>query len=112
MRDVSGWCGCCFSKIRRARMTRLPASSALRLDRSGSSGAAACTGSGNSWRRWGSEMSVKAAPQTETDAIIARLLTVTDDTSRRALIAQNSSFDWDTIVSTLTDRARQQINVN
>lgn len=57
-------------------------------------------------------MSVKAARQTESDAVIARLLAAGDDPSRRALIAQNPSLDWDGMVSTLTDRARQQLNVN
>jgi CHAT domain-containing protein len=57
-------------------------------------------------------MSVKAAPQTESDAAISRLLGASDDPSRRAWIAQNPCLDWEGIVSTLTDRARQQINVN
>ena len=57
-------------------------------------------------------MSVKAALQTESDAVISRLLTARDDPSRRSWITQNPGLDWEGIVSTLTDRARQQINVN
>jgi CHAT domain-containing protein len=57
-------------------------------------------------------MSTKAALQTESDALISRLLAAPDDEARRALISQNRSFDWESIVSTLTDRARQQINVD
>ena len=57
-------------------------------------------------------MSVKAAPQAESDAVISRLLAASDAPSRRSWIEQNPGLDWDGIVSTLTDRVRQQININ
>jgi CHAT domain-containing protein len=57
-------------------------------------------------------MSVKAAQRTESEAMIARLLVAVDETTVRDLIAQHGSVDWDAIVSTLTERARQEINVN
>ena len=57
-------------------------------------------------------MSVKAALQTESGAMLERLLVATDDYSRRKLVAQHPLADWEQVVSLLTDRARQEINVN
>ncbi len=57
-------------------------------------------------------MSVKAVPQTECAAMVERLLSAPDDAARRKLIAQRPLLEWDQVVSTLTDRARQEINVN
>src|SRR5437879_4815817 len=44
--------------------------------------------------------------------MIERLLALDDDTGRRELIAQNPSLDWDQLVSTLTDRVRQEVRVS
>jgi CHAT domain-containing protein len=57
-------------------------------------------------------MSAKAAAQTESAAMIERLLAATDDATRRKLIAQHPLLEWDLVVSTLADRVRQEINVN
>ena len=57
-------------------------------------------------------MSTKAAPQTESAAMIERLLAAIDVAERRKLIAQHPLLDWDAVVSALTDRARQEINAN
>ena len=57
-------------------------------------------------------MSTKAVQQTESDAMIARLLAFEDDSGRRDLIAKNQSLDWGQIVSTLTDRVRQEVHVS
>ncbi|HJT70068.1 MAG TPA: CHAT domain-containing tetratricopeptide repeat protein [Terriglobales bacterium] len=57
-------------------------------------------------------MSTKAAPQTECDAMIARLLAARDEAAMRGLIAQHPLAEWDSVVSTLTDQARQEISVN
>jgi CHAT domain-containing protein len=56
-------------------------------------------------------MSVKAAPQTESAAMVQRLL-AEDDLARLELVARHPLVDWDQVVSALTDRARQEINVN
>src|ERR1700756_2459915 len=57
-------------------------------------------------------MSVKAAPQTEFAAMIERLLAPADDLARHKLIAQHPLIEWEQIISTLTDRVRQEININ
>src|SRR5436309_10709696 len=44
--------------------------------------------------------------------MIARLLAFEDDSGRRDLIAKNQSLDWDQLVSTLTDRVRQEVHVS
>jgi len=44
--------------------------------------------------------------------MIARLLAFEDDSGRRDLIAKNQSLDWGQIVSTLTDRVRQEVHVS
>src|SRR5437667_1557610 len=44
--------------------------------------------------------------------MIERLLALDDDAGRRELIAQNPSLDWDQLVSTLTDRVRQEVRVS
>ena len=44
--------------------------------------------------------------------MIERLLALDDDASRRQLIAQQPSLDWDHLVSTLTDRVRQEVHVS
>ena len=57
-------------------------------------------------------MSMKPAPQTESAAMIARLLASPDETAHRTLVTQHPSLDWDFILSTITDRVRQEINVD
>src|SRR6266446_17095 len=44
--------------------------------------------------------------------MIERLLALDGDAGRRELIAQNPSLDWDQLVSTLTDRVRQEVRVS
>ncbi len=46
--------------------------------------------------------------------MIERLLALTanDDASRRELIAQHRALDWEQLVSTLTDRVRQEVHVS
>src|SRR5713101_5188959 len=44
--------------------------------------------------------------------MIERLLALDDATSRQQLIAQHPSLDWDQVVSTLTERVRQQVHVS
>src|SRR5712692_7615019 len=44
--------------------------------------------------------------------MIERLLALADDASRRELIAQHPSLDWNQLVSTLTDRVRQEVHVS
>src|SRR5260370_26161291 len=44
--------------------------------------------------------------------MIERLLARADDASRVQLIAQHPSLDWDQLVSTLTDRVRQEVHVS
>src|SRR5438552_19141293 len=44
--------------------------------------------------------------------MIQRLLALDDDATRRELISQQPSLDWDQIVSTLTDRVRQEVHVS
>jgi CHAT domain-containing protein len=57
-------------------------------------------------------MTVKAVQQTESDAMIQRLLALKDDARRRELVEQYPAVDWDQVVSTLTDRVRQEIHVS
>jgi CHAT domain-containing protein/predicted negative regulator of RcsB-dependent stress response len=57
-------------------------------------------------------VSTKAVQQTECDAMIQRLLALDGDTIRRELISQHASLDWDQLVSTLTDRVRQEVHVS
>jgi len=57
-------------------------------------------------------VSVKAVQRTECDAMIARLLALDNDASHRELVVQHPSLDWDQLVSTLTDRVRQEVHVS
>ena len=57
-------------------------------------------------------MSVKAAQQTESAAMLECLMTAADDAARRELVGQCPSLDWEQIVSTLTDRVRQEIHIS
>ncbi len=57
-------------------------------------------------------MSVKAALQTESDAMIQRLLAAEDDAVRRSLVAAHPAVEWEPIVTALTDRVRQEVHVS
>jgi CHAT domain-containing protein len=57
-------------------------------------------------------MSVKAAPQTECEAMIERLLALEDIGARQHLIEQQPSLDWNQVVSTLSDRVREEVRVD
>src|SRR5207244_6436860 len=54
----------------------------------------------------------KPVQQTERHAMVQRLLAPDDDPTRRELISQHPSLDWDQVVSTLTDRVRQEVHVS
>ncbi|HET8826816.1 MAG TPA: hypothetical protein VFM77_16865, partial [Terriglobales bacterium] len=57
-------------------------------------------------------MSAKAAPQTESDAMVQRLLAAADDSLCRALVGQHPNLNWEEIVTALTDRVRQEVHVS
>jgi CHAT domain-containing protein len=57
-------------------------------------------------------MSVRAVQQTEAAAMRDRLLAAESDSARQSLIVQNSSIDWDEVVSALSDQVRQEIHVS
>jgi CHAT domain-containing protein len=57
-------------------------------------------------------MGTKAALQTESAAMIARLLSAPDDASRQELVTQHSLVDWPQIVSDLADRVHHEVRVN
>jgi hypothetical protein len=57
-------------------------------------------------------MSVRPVQQTESDAMIARLLALDDTRSRAELVRQNPSAAWDEIVKTLTDKVWQEVRVD
>ena len=57
-------------------------------------------------------MGAKAAQQTESDAMIQRLLAAENDDARRSLVASDSSLNWEEIVTALTDRVRQEVHVS
>ncbi len=57
-------------------------------------------------------MSAKAAPQTESDAMIQRLLAAGDDSACCNLVQQHPALDWEHVVTTLTDRVRQEVHVS
>lgn len=57
-------------------------------------------------------MSVEPARRRESDALIDRLLAAPDDLGRRNLVVLHPSADWEDIVSVLTDRVRQEVQVS
>ena len=57
-------------------------------------------------------MSSQPAPQTESAAMIQRLLAAEDDNAIRALVAEHPALDWEAIVTELTDRVRQEVHVS
>jgi len=57
-------------------------------------------------------MSTGAAPQTESDAMIQRLLAAGDLAVSRSLVQQHPELNWEQIVTKLTDRVRQEVHVS
>jgi CHAT domain-containing protein len=57
-------------------------------------------------------MSVQAVQQTESDAILERLLACDDTPSRAQLVTQNPAAAWDEIVKTLTEKVWQEVRVD
>jgi CHAT domain-containing protein len=57
-------------------------------------------------------MSVQPVQQTESDAMIARLLALDDARSRAQLVQQNPGAAWDEIVKILTDKVWQEVRVD
>lgn len=57
-------------------------------------------------------MSAKAAPQTDAEAIIERLLGLRDDAERRRRVRQDPSRKWDEVVNTLAERVWQEVRVD
>jgi CHAT domain-containing protein len=57
-------------------------------------------------------MSVKAARQRESEALIEDLLAAHDDATQRDLVERNSSAEWETVISILCDRVRQEVHVS
>ena len=57
-------------------------------------------------------MSVKAARQTESDALIERLLALGDTARRREFFASHPKTDWDAAVKALSERVWQEVRVD
>jgi CHAT domain-containing protein len=57
-------------------------------------------------------VAVKAQLRTEVDAILERLLSFDDSTSRHQLIEQNPTLNWDEIISNLAERVWQEVRVD
>ena len=57
-------------------------------------------------------MGAKAVQQTECDAMIQRLLAAENNDVRRSLVTAHPAFDWEEIITALTDRVRQEVHVS
>lgn len=57
-------------------------------------------------------MGAKASPQTESDAMIQRLLAATGEDEWRILVQKHPALEWKQIVTALTDRVRQEVHVS
>ncbi len=57
-------------------------------------------------------MSVQAARQQDSDALIEQLLALDDVTGRRHLVAQHPHVAWDEVVRVLTERVWQEVRVD
>ena len=57
-------------------------------------------------------MSVRAVQKTESEAMIERLLALTDAESRAEVVAQHPAIAWDEIVQTLTEKVWQEVRVD
>lgn len=57
-------------------------------------------------------MSVQAAQKTEADALLERLLTLTDAPSRKKLVAEHPRVDWNALVGRLAERVWQEVRVD
>jgi len=57
-------------------------------------------------------MSVRAKQQTESAALIERLLALETSASRCEFVASHAATDWDDIVQALTERVWQEVRVD
>ncbi|PYX88567.1 MAG: hypothetical protein DMG68_08095 [Acidobacteria bacterium] len=57
-------------------------------------------------------MTVGAAPKTEVDALIERLLAAADSSARKELVSQHSGAAWNEVVRVLTERVWREIRVD
>jgi len=57
-------------------------------------------------------MTVGAAPKTEVDALIERLLVAADSSVRKELVSQHSGAAWNEVVRVLTERVWREIRVD
>jgi CHAT domain-containing protein len=57
-------------------------------------------------------MGAQAAPKTELDAVVERLLALADAPTRKTFVLQNPAIDWEQIVGNLTERVRQEVRVD
>jgi len=57
-------------------------------------------------------MSVKAAQKSEVDVLLGRLLALPDAASRKQFVAEHSSADWSTLITTLAEQVRQEVRVD
>ena len=57
-------------------------------------------------------MSVQAARKTESDALIEKLLVLSDAPSRKGLVAQHPLAGWNEIVRILTERVWQEVRID
>jgi len=57
-------------------------------------------------------VSVRAIQKTESDAIIDRLLSLDDTSSRVQLVTEHPAIAWHEIVTTLTERVWQEVRID
>lgn len=57
-------------------------------------------------------MGAKATRQTESEAMIQRLLVAENDDARRSLVQTHPALNWEEIITALTDRVRQEVHVS
>ena len=57
-------------------------------------------------------MTVKAVQQSESEALIERLLALDDAAQRQRLVRENPSLDWDEIVNTLAERVWHEVRID
>src|ERR1051325_476107 len=57
-------------------------------------------------------MSAKPTPQTESAAMITRLLSASDKAAQQQLVTSNSLLEWPLIISDLTDQVRKEVHVS
>jgi hypothetical protein len=54
-------------------------------------------------------MTLNAVQQSESEAMIDRLVALDDDTQRQRLVTENASLDWDAIVNMLAERVWYEV---